>query len=581
MESQELSETHKPAVTNSVKLRRTSLHDADYHELVNHMQQTLQSRLATGRSNLFRTVTKMKGTEDLKLEIDVDLNMVYLGSLTDEREYHSCSCCSHFLRRFGGLVTIDTEGKTHAAFWDSETFPKANFYFPAVEKMQEVVEGGRVLGVHKSSDSVWGAYTEGGYDHFGITSPAQVKFVDRKLTGPQKQAQVLEDYNRMAKAFSTSTFSIDNLKKLMQLIEGEVLAGDEKIADQARWLYDTAVERDAMQHSRRKANLLWRAIAGAPTAWSHATSTMVNTVLEDLEKGVSVAVLAKRYAAKTAPDVHRRPVATPSIGLIESAEQLVAKLGIRDSLRRRVGTIDDIQKFIWDRRLLPQVAEPEQTSVFGHLKPKGAPEETELELPVTRMSWNKFAQDILPKVEDIEIYIPLNNDMFVGFLAGAVESAPPILQYDYDDARNSVQAYMRSEKDEYSGKLLGMHPQKWNLTPGRFYKVLGMTEAPYLWGQGNHLHLGGEQITFLIEGAYDKQMESDATGLALFPTLLKADLHEISRVIEKFSNEGKVEGEFNRQVAGLNITKGSQFIARRLKAKTEFGIRDVLIDRWE
>jgi hypothetical protein len=90
----------------------------------------------------------------------------------------------------------------------------------------------------------------------------------------------------------------------------------------------------------------------------------------------------------------------------------------------------------------------------------------------------------------------------------------------------------------------------------------------------------GEQLIFLIKGGYDKIIESGQEGLALFPNLLKPELHQISRVIESYSNQGKPEGNASDQVIGLGFVKGGKF-ARHLRVTTATGKRDIVIDRWE
>lgn len=571
-------------------VKQFTQYDADYKVLLQHMQATLELRLSENRMQLFRTAPKMKGTPLLdqhNIQVDISLNDVYLAALTeDERQYHDCSCCRHFLRGYGALVTIDSDGKTHSAFFDASTFPQDNYYFTVVERLQEVAESGRVTGVHKSQHAEWGLAVAGGFEHFTIIPPkALVHIPTFKMNAKQKEAELREDYNRMAEAFAEPYLSVANLKQLQRVLEGDALAGDEKIAGVAGWLIKTATERAEAVNTRVKENLLWRAIASALPGYTHPNTTTVGTVLDDIAAGKSFEQIKKNFEWKTRGDRYRRPTAEATVNQIEQAEKLAVEMGIVPSLRRRPATIDDVQDraYVWRKLVKPTLEAAPQETVFGHLKKKAAPA-PELKLPPTEMSWNKFSTEILPNVLDIEIYIDATKQFFSGFMTAVDAEAPPIIAYDMPEDRNSVTMYQRYEQvpPQYIGQQMGMRgvdPQVWNLEPGRYYTLHGVVKAPHMWGDVVFSNLG-EQLVFLIKGGYDKIIEGGQNGLALFPNLLKPELHQISRVIEQFSNQGKPEGDVTEQVVGLSIGKGGKF-SRHLRVTTETGKRDILIDRWE
>lgn len=562
-------------------------YDADFKALVLHMQNTLNTRLSEGRSSLFRTKTEMKPTQlmvDHGISIDVTLNDVYLGALTeDERPYHDCTCCRSFMKRYAGVVTIDAQGKTHSALWDSSTFPQDNYYFALVERMQEVIEGGRVIGTFHSSHETWGDFAMGGFEHFGVISPSQVRFRRGDITPGQRAAQQREAFIRMSKGFSTDLYGLPNLTKLKRLVESEVLPGDELIAGAADWLIETATERINSTNNRQKDNLLWRAIAAASEGWTRK-KTLTGTVLEGLLAGESVATIKGKFADKTRADKHRRPTAAPKTGAIEAAEKLVEKLGIQLSMRRRVAYLSDIPEsaFFWDERNAVRAEAAVPQGVFGHLKPKDPVDaaKEDLVLPPVTMSWNKFMNDVFPKAQDFELYVPHTHDFFAGLATAAVAEAPPILMYDLEEHRNPVSAYQRSGKHPYTGQLIGTAPSAWNLPNNAYVQVQGIVKAPHQWGTIECPQLG-EQFLFILAGAYDKTIATDELGIALFPALLKTELHGVSRVIEAFSNKARFEGNAEHQATGLMVSRGSPFYPRRLRVQTGYGPRVIIIDRWE
>lgn len=565
-------------------------YDADYKALVKHMQHTLDQRLSASRTSLFRTKTAMKPTPQMVehgISVDVTLNDVYLGALTeDERPYHTCSCCGSFMKHYAGTVTINKDGKTQSVLWDSTTFPQDNYYFTLVERMQEVVESGRVAGPFKDANQIWGAFEKGGFEHFGIMIPSMFRHQTVKPTPRQKQAEIREDFKHMAGFFASPLGSIENLKKLMQILEAEVLTGDELIDGSGRWLYETALERAAEKNPVARDNKLWRAVASAPAGWAHPRKTMVGTVLEALLEGKSFESIKKSFKSKTRADVYRRPVAAPTMNQLQIAEKRVAELGMQHSLRRRVGYLTDLplDAFHWDARNFAKEEVVEApASVFGHLagKTKEAVniQQEDLKLPPVTMSWNKFYAEVLPKAQGIEIFVPWSADFFTGTATAADMDAPPILMYDFEDYRNPVSMYQRSSKD-FRDRLVGTTPDIWNLKENQYHKVAGITKAPHMFGTATFPQLG-EQALIIIEGAYDRQNERGDKGIALFPQLLKSELHDISRVVETFSNEATFEGDVKQQACGVMLVKGGTVNPRRLKVATEFGDRIIIVDRWE
>jgi hypothetical protein len=579
---------------NALAPKTASLNEraADYQALIRHLQSTMIKRLESGRASIFRTKPKMKSTplmDQNGISVDVYLNDVYLAALPDEaqRKHHNCSCCRHFLNDFGGLVTITADGKTHSLFFDTDTFPRDNYFFTAVERLQEVAETACIEGLHRSAAVVWGTQEEGGFTHLSVIPPVHLLHTRRDISARQQQAVLKEDYQRMAKALSEPYLSVENLTQLKRVLEAEVLAGDEKIQGVANWLYTTAVDRKNADNQRVRDNLLWRAIGSAMPGYTHPNSTLVGTVLDDIAAGFSFDEIQKRFLFKIKPDTHRRPLAPPTENHVEVAEKLIEKLGVAPSMRRRVATIGDIQDraYVWRKLIKPTVEEPKAAgSIFGHLKTKEDKPKKELALPAATMSWNKFVTEVLPNVTDIEIYIKDQYEYFSGFMTAVDPEAPPILVYDSLTDRNTVSIYQRfTQIQEHSFapmRMTGVKPEVWNLEPGSYYPVLGVIKAPHMWGEAKFANMA-EQLVFLIKGARDLIIERGEAGLALFPQLLMEDLYSISRTIEAYSNQTKPEGDPTQAIAGLGISKGGSFNPRQLRVTSADGQRAIVIDRWE
>src|SRR4051812_40496739 len=59
------------------------------------------------------------------------------------RQTYVCSCCRHFVKRFGGLVTIDSDGKTTPVAWAIEA---PAFFAEVTRAFQSLLSNVRVNG---------------------------------------------------------------------------------------------------------------------------------------------------------------------------------------------------------------------------------------------------------------------------------------------------------------------------------------------------------------------------------------------------------------------------------------------------
>lgn len=584
----------------AVATRSFTTHEDEWRALVLHMQATFDARLAADGNGLFHVKTQMgntgvveammvsAGLDSSKLDLPVHLNQVYLGSLTDERQYHTCSCCSNFLTRFGDLVTIDADGQLHSALWDASTFPEDNFYHPVLKNLQAVVERGSITGPHYQEGEVWGEQVAGGFDHFFVKPPVHIQHMERDVTGRQKQAIRRERRNRLAETFGTDPmFMPKYIDQLKQILDSDAIKGVEKIMGPGTWLIETLNNHRSVADRTIKNNLFWRAIGPAPDGFLYPASTMTGTVLEDLQKGKSLAQIIAAYGRKTAAHVYQRPVEAPTDGAIEAAEKLVSENGLRPSFARRVMYLEDIPDLakVWSQGPGLPKAKEEEGSLFGHLK-SSAETIKALEFPPVEMSWNKFVADVLPDAQKIEILV-LPREFVQAWAIGTNPEAPPIFSYDLPEARNTASTFTRFIKRNDGFGLADAQPQPidaadWNLKAGEFVNVPTIIHHASEWSTGRAAPNTKERLDFVLEGGYDKTAEAGNPGVAIFPETLRSDLHSIKRVVEAYSNTAYFTGDFPRQVTSMAIYKGGRVLNRVVRVTSNTGtVRKIELVMWE
>lgn len=512
-------------------------HDHEYDAFRERIQSRFTTRLDAGGGHLFET--------------DVtDLFEVYLGGLPAvDHQYHRCTCCRRFFDSYGGLVTIDDEGRTTPAFWNAEDAPP--YYKKAIQAVAKAVSKAKVTGIFKSYDAKWGHPKTGVWTHYYAQQPK----VERKtlLTAGQWTAELSEDYKVLSRAFGD--FKPEVVNQALEILQADALYRQEKVLGPIQWFADLITKRASTPNDLR-ANLVWKAVAGAPAGWTHLRNTVGGSLLEDLANGLEFSEVSRKFAAKLKPTQYQRPQAPPAAGNIAQAEKTVEQLGIRNSLRRRFALLEEIET-IWR----PAASTPSKPGgVFDHLLREQST--ASLILPLKSITWRKFAEDILPTASRIEFWNSNQRSNYGAFLTAADPDAPNILQWG-----NTFSQYV------YTG---GSTPGQWNLPANSWTKVNAISLLPHLWG-GSTMNHQGRGAIIVLDGCRDTRQ----AGLALFPEILKGELREIRSTIEAYSNKGEIEGRESASVCGF-VIRDSPGCGAKLLVTSPSGVKSqFIIDRWD
>ncbi len=513
---------NKTSLAHDQSIKTGNEYDPTYDAVRSAMQSALDDAFASGP--VFKT--DASGLWDL-----------YLAAFPDsDRQYHNCNTCSSFFRQYASLARVTSDGAIVSVF-DGVGVGEYSEPWQAVSR---AVSRARIVEPFVCQTATIGNGQTGSWSHYTCKIPASHVWASRIQTAHQRACEKSEDFNNIQRALSE--FSKKIIDQALAIINSDALYRSEKVKGPAEFLAKIADPK-----IRKNRNLLWVEVAKAPAGFCHPRSSMVGTLLEDIESGKPLDRVASSFAAKMHPLQYMRPTAAPNEGAIKRAEEIFHKLGLAPSLRRRFARIDDIQA-IWT----PNASESQKSpGIFGHLRahqesPSGS-------LPPVVMTFSKFRDKILPSAEYIEVHVPSLGNFFQ-FVAQADPSAPQILRWD-----NGVSVYT------YTG---GSRAEAFGLRAG-FAKCVAVTLDPSMWGDSK-VHGRDERAFFIIDGA----RETRSSGLALFPEILRGDLHEVRSVIEAHSRTGKIEGMGEPSVAGLTFP---------LTVRVKSGViaSEYKIDRWD
>lgn len=488
----------------------------------------MQERMPTGP--LFTTDAK-------------NLWTTYLRSFPAKyRQYHNCNECRHFMERFGGLVAIDSAtGHSVPALWHEADADKE--HAAAYEALDPRIRKAKITGVFLSEESI---LTDTGgsqaWEHFRVRNAHPYR--GTILNATQAMAEKAEDFKNVCRALEE--FSPATLSTALSLLNGDALYRSEKVLGPAQWLADLHQTPKA-----RRANFVWLAVATAPAGFCHPRSSMIGTLLEDLESGMDFGQVKHRFQEKMHPLQYQRPQAPPKAGNIAQAEKIVADLGAAGALRRRFARLDEIE-VLWE----PQPMQGQRRGVFGYL----------LQAPSYHtgsqvMTWAKFVRTVVPTARKMELQAPAHGNYAA--LTTAVDSdAPHIFQWD-----NPFSWYV------YNG---GSPARQWGLHPNTWVQVDGLTISPANWFGNTGFSHQGERAFFILNGARD----SGTPSACLFPEILKSEFHGIRSVIEAHSNQSRMEGVAEASACGICLHNGAFDV--RVRVTDSAGVQsEYRLDRWE
>lgn len=540
--------------------------DTEYVEWINRVQARFQAASGT-KSNpipLFYT----RETRNDQTPFDIYLN----GMPVATRQHHNCSACRHFFNHFSGLVQVQEDGSLKSALFDLADTPE--YYRPSISKLLREVEHSTITRPFYTELEMLGTRQTGLWHHMAVVP------VTKTEDAGAVAARKVQDLEQVRRAIIE--FPQDVLNKAVTLLDSDMLYRSEKVIAPATWLRDVAQRWLDNDHTKARGNLLWDAVVRAPAGFCHPRTSMIGTLLEDLmtlkcgqHPSITLDVVVQKFKAKMNPLDYQRPQAPPKAGTIAQAGKLVEELGITDSLRRRWMDISEVEHRLWNSYAEQVDSSQAPTGIFNYLLNKSVKTPELVSGTALHVSWHKFSRDVMPTAQAIQYSVPPSNENYVALVTSAVEGSKPIMQWDYDEARNPVSWYTYANRS-YSGSQAAATPEGFNLPRNSMVNVLAITKMPHEWGTTAPQNMTAGVI-FLLEGCKDM----NNPGLALFPENMKSFTHGIRSVIEAHSASTPMESP-----EGLTPAAGLMLSANNVNA-AQFqvlvgGVRfKYIIDRWE
>lgn len=534
------------------KLTPQDVADDGYEAYRAHIRERVKDLLRQQDGKVFRTDAK-------------GLFETYLRALPAKaKKYCNCNTCRKFFDEYAGLVVIDSAGKTHPLLWNLHAIQPT--YTAANAALYSKVKRANVVGVKLWDKMRHGNATTGVWSHYAFDVPLDCLTVSKLKATHELEAEKREEFGIIDRALGDWT--LRTLDTAVELLETDSLYRAEKVLAPVKWLRDLQAQVRSSKNAIQRRNLIWRAVAYAPTGFCHPRSAVTASLLDDIQAGKTYATYSKAFAAKMHPLRYQRPQAAPKAGNVLAATRLVEKMGIAPSLVRRFADVAECPLF-WRPASRGQQRTSDEIAAgpFANVQPRTlvSPVQSTRSVPKT-MTWVKFRDTLLDAATRVELYA--ETGPYYAITGAVYADAPPILKWDHADRRNSYGWYTYITESS---------PGQWGLQSCTWVDVVGITPRPCHWTADTPQY--AEAAFLLLQDAMDQRN----TSSALFPEMLHSELHSIRATIEAHSKQTKLQPPKHGAAAcGWVIAAGDRTQHTKLRVTTTNNlVFEVTIDRWD
>ena len=386
----------------------------------------------------FKQMTKEK---NILFTVSVDKDKLwdhYLKSFPEDsnpiyrvRKEHDCSCCRHFIKSVGNIVSIEN-GKVESV-WDFEIDNPA--YQIVTNAMAAYVKSKPIenvfittfpkYGVKTTFENKDGKTTQ--FDHFEIAVPkAQLHSRSESLD------TALGRYRDTKNVFKRSLDELteESVSTVLELIQQNSLYKGEEWKKVLLNFTNYKKKYDKLE-DKQKELFAWENFLNAGEVVGRIRNHSMGTLLIDISAGMELDMAVRRYEAIVAPTNYKRPKAIFTQRMLDEAKKTITDLGYLDSLSRRYAKLDDITV----NNILFSNKDSAKRIVGGNDIFSSMEKETKINpkkfSKIEELSIDKFVKDVLPTAIEIEAYVENKHAAnLVSLIAPEKKDSPTMFKWN-------------------------------------------------------------------------------------------------------------------------------------------------------
>lgn len=312
-----------------------------FKDFVKAIQKNLQ-QMSKDSSRLF---TVNVDTEEL-YNLYLDLFPAGTNEIYRERREYDCSCCRHFIRDVGNVVSIKN-GELHT-IWGINPVSDDKYNVVAAA-LDAYVKQKAVLGVFLKKEKRIGTPENremlptgkiNKYEHFFVDLPEICIFKEyygHTLEGDLSQ---FRDIRNVFKR-SLDEISKEAIDTVLELIAQNSLYKGAEWKKQLTEFKNYQKEYGKLTDEQKEL-WIWEKSIAAGAVIGKIRNHSIGTLLVNISEGMDLDIAVRKYEQIVAPVNYKRPKAIFTKKMLEDAKKTITELGYMDSLQRRFATLDDI-----------------------------------------------------------------------------------------------------------------------------------------------------------------------------------------------------------------------------------------------
>lgn len=312
-----------------------------FKDFVKAIQKNLQ-QMSKDSSRLF---TVNVDTEEL-YNLYLDSFPAGTNEIYRERREYDCSCCRHFIRDVGNVVSIKN-GELHT-IWGINPVSDDKYNVVAAA-LDAYVKQKAVLGVFLKKEKRIGTPENremlptgkiNKYEHFFVDLPEICIFKEYYGHTLEGNLSQFRDIRNVFKR-SLDEISKEAIDTVLELIAQNSLYKGAEWKKQLTEFKNYQKEYGKLTDEQKEL-WIWEKSIAAGAVIGKIRNHSIGTLLVNISEGMDLDIAVRKYEQIVAPVNYKRPKAIFTKKMLEDAKKTITELGYMDSLQRRFATLDDI-----------------------------------------------------------------------------------------------------------------------------------------------------------------------------------------------------------------------------------------------
>lgn len=401
-----------------------------FKDFVKAIQKNLQ-QMSKDSSRLF---TVNVDTEEL-YNLYLDSFPAGTNEIYRERREYDCSCCRHFIRDVGNVVSIKN-GELHTIWGiNPVSDDKYNVVAAALDAYvkQKAVSGvffkkEKRIGTPENREMLpTGKINK--YEHFFVDLPEICIFKEyygHTLEGDLSQ---FRDIRNVFKR-SLDEISKEAVDTVLELIAQNSLYKGAEWKKQLTEFKNYQKEYGKLTDEQKEL-WIWEKSIAAGAVIGKIRNHSIGTLLVNISEGMDLDLAVRKYEQIVAPVNYKRPKAIFTKKMLEDAKKTITELGYMESLQRRFATLDDItvNNILFSNKDAAKRITGAM-DLFDEMEQDVAIDPKRFS-KVEEISAEDFIKNVLPVAKELEVYLENKHiQNMVSLIAPEVADAKTMFKWD-------------------------------------------------------------------------------------------------------------------------------------------------------